>query len=273
MDWFKSLIFGLGSGISEFLPISSSAHQSILSKLFGQTFPDPVRNIVIRIALIFAVLTAGRNLIDQLRRQRHAAHNRRNLGAARGALELRFLKNAVPSYFITYLFLQFGVKFESTLAWVSLFSLVNGILLFAQGRMMQGNKDEQLMSVLDSISVGFVGAFSAFSGISRVCVMLTFLILRGVSRIKAINWVILLSVPALVLSIALDLLSVFSASGGIAFSGGFLGYVFSGLGAYLAGCLGISLLKTMTGEKGPAGFAFYSWGVSLFSFLLYLTVV
>ena len=193
MDWFKSLIFGLVSGISEFLPISSSAHQSILLKLFGQSSTDPIRNVIIHIALIFAVLTAGRNLIDQLRRQRQTARSRRGMGPSHRELESRFLKNAIAPYLITYLILQFGVKFELTLAWVAVFSLLNGILLFAQGRMMQGNKDEQLMSILDSVCIGVVGAFSAFSGISRIGITLTFLTLRGVSLGKAINWVIFLS--------------------------------------------------------------------------------
>ena len=53
----------------------------------------------------------------------------------------------------------------------------------------------------------------------------------------------------------------------------FFGYIFSAVGAYTAGYLGISLIKSLSMQKDYSGFGYYSCGVSLFSFILYLTVV
>ena len=69
MNWLQSLIYGLVSGITEFLPISSSAHQIILQKMFGQSGADPLQNLLVHLALLFALFTGGRSFIDHLRRQ------------------------------------------------------------------------------------------------------------------------------------------------------------------------------------------------------------
>jgi undecaprenyl-diphosphatase len=269
MNILESLLYGLISGLTEFLPISSSAHQQLLNTFFGQNKPDPIQNLFVHVALIIVALTCCRGTIDQLRRQRTRVHSY----TSGSTLELRFLKNAIAPFMIVYLALIYSVRIEANLSWIALFSLVNGIILFLQGRMMQGNKDERFMSVLDSIMVGTCGALSAFSGISRIAAMLTVLTARGVSKQKAMNWVILLTIPALVLLAGIDLLNIISGIGNSHFSGNFFGYIFSAVGAYTAGYFGISLIKSLSMQKDYSGFGYYSCGVSLFSFILYLTVV
>ena len=78
MNWLQSLIYGLVSGITEFLPISSSAHQIILQKMFGQSGADPLQNLLVHLALLFALFTGGRSFIDHLRRQQGRIHNYRS---------------------------------------------------------------------------------------------------------------------------------------------------------------------------------------------------
>ena len=269
MNLFESLVYGLASGISEFLPVSSSAHQQILCKLFGQDSMDPLQNLFVHLALILVALSHSRGMIDQLRRQQNRVHNY----SSGSALELRFLKNSILPFFVAYLVLIYGVKIKVSLLWIAFFSLLNGILLFSQGRMMQGNKDERFMSVLDSTLVGVSGAISAFPGISRVGAMLTVLKARGVGKQKAANWVILLSIPALVLMAGVDVLNMISNVGSIHFPGNIFGCLFSAIGAYAAGYLGIMLMKSLASQKGYSGLSYYSWGIALFSFIVYLTVV
>ena len=274
MNWFESLIYGLVFGISEFLPISSSAHQQILLKLFGQSAQDPLQDLLIHAALIAAIFYGGRNLIDQLRRQHQSRlHRQRTTLNSGNGLELLFLKNAVIPYMVVFLLFKYGVKFQINLALVAVFSLINGIVLFSQSRMMQGNKDERFMSVFDSLLIAIAGALSAFPGISRIGAVFTVLIARGVSRQKAVNWVILLSIPSLFLAIGIDILNIFTNIGAVNFPGNFFGYILSAIGAYGTGYLAIKLLKPISSQRDHSGFAYYSWGVALFSFIVYLTVV
>ena len=274
MNWFESLIYGLVFGISEFLPISSSAHQQILLKLFGQAAQDPLQDLLIHAALIAAIFYGGRNLIDQIRRQYQSRiHRQRATFNSGNGLELLFLKNAIIPYMIVFLIIKYGVKLQMNLAWIAIFSLLNGIILFLQNRMMQGNKDERFMSVFDSLLIAVAGALSAFPGISRLGAMFTVLLARGVSRQKAANWVILFSIPALFFAIGVDILDIFSNIGSVNFPGNFFGYILSVIGAYGAGYLAVRLLRSISAQRDHSGFAYYSWGVALFSFIVYLTVV
>lgn len=274
MNWLESLVYGLISGITEFLPISSFAHQRILLKLFGVNAADPVQDLLVHLALLASLLIGCRNLIEQLRRGQHLRNNnRRGVRGNSDVLELRFLKNAVLPLLIGYFVLLNCFKVGDGLIWITLFSFINALLLFIPSRMMQGNKDERSMSILDSVTVGLSGAFSVFPGISRIAAMLAAASARGIDRRKAVDWALLLSIPALMLLSVADIINIFSAAGRVQITGTVLGYIFSAIGAYAAGYAGVLLIRSIATNKDYSGFSFYALGVMLFSLFLYLSVV
>ena len=274
MNWLESLIYGLVSGLTEFLPISSLAHQRILLKLFGMSAPDPVQDLFVHFALITSLLIVCRNQIDQLRRGNHLrTNNRRGIRGNSDILELRFLKNAALPLLISYFVLLNCIKVGDSLILVTLFSFINALILFIPSRMLQGNKDERSMSILDSVTIGLSGALCVFPGISRIAVMLSVASMRGIDKRKAVDWVLLLSAPALALLSIVDIINIFSAVGRTQITGNILGYILSAIGAYAAGYVGVLLMRSMTANKDHSGFSFYALGVMLFSLFLYLSVV
>ena len=56
MEWFQALTLGLLQGLTEFLPISSSAHLRILPELVGWPDPGAAFTAVIQIGTELAVL-------------------------------------------------------------------------------------------------------------------------------------------------------------------------------------------------------------------------
>ena len=273
MNWLESLIYGLVSGFTEFLPISSQAHQQILMSLFGVENRDPVRDLLVHIAMLFSIYYGCRGLIDNLRRERGQRHSRRiPMHVSQVLLDNRFVKNATVPMLAGILILSYIVKINGNLLTVSLFLFINGLILFISGRMLQGNKDVRSMSLLDSIFAGSLAALSAFTGISRTGCITSATILRGADRQNALNWALLLSIPALLLLSGMDVLSIITNTGTIAFWKNFFTYIISAFGAYLSGFYGIMLMKFLAVGKGFSGFSYYCWGASLFSFLLYLTV-
>lgn len=275
MSWFESLIYGLVSGFTEFLPISSHAHQRLLMQIFGTQHRDPVQDLFVHFAMLMALYSGCRAMIDHLRRERKLrTHNRRGSSqSTRILLDERFIKNAAVPMLIGILVFSYVCKTDTDLLSAAVFFLINGVILFASGRMMQGNKDVRSMSYLDSLLIGGFTSLSAFTGISRICCTTSAAIGRGASRQNALNWAWLLSVPALVLLIGIDILKIIS--GGIIFSfwSNFLAYLLSAVGTYVAGYYSVKLMKFLAVRVGFSGFSYYCWGASLFSFLLYLTVV
>ena len=64
MDLLQSLLYGLLSGVSEFMPISSFGHQAMLRRLFGASYWDPAMDLFVHMALCLAALLVFRGNID-----------------------------------------------------------------------------------------------------------------------------------------------------------------------------------------------------------------
>ncbi len=273
MNWFESLIYGLISGLAEFLPISSQAHQSLLMQLFGVEVRDPVRDLFVHLALLFALFSGCRSTIGHIRREQKQRSSRgRYRRGSRALLDMRLIKNAAIPMLIGMLIVSYSVQ-KTNLVMITVFLLINGVILFIPERMMQGNKDARGMSAIDSFLIGISGALSSFYGISRVGATTSTALARGADRQCALNWALLLSIPALVMLAGLDVLAMFGAAGGLGFWGSLLTYILSATGAYCGGYASIAIMKFLTVRTGYSIFAYYSWGAALFTFLLYLTVV
>ncbi len=275
MNWLEGLIYGLISGLAEFMPVSSQAHQRIMLHMFGLDAADPVRDLAVHLALLYALYTGCRNIIDPIRRDRRAQLQRRRGHRQSGLniLNLRFIKNAAAPMLIGMLLIPFVFKADNNLLTVSICLLVNGLLLFFSERLIHGNKDVRSMTVFDSTLIGLAGALSGFCGISRFGATASVAVSRGAERQQALNWAFLLGIPALVLLSGMDLFTAIFGGVEIHFWRNFFTYILSAAGAYIGGYLSILLVKLLCVNIGFYGFAYYSWGASLFSFILYLIVV
>lgn len=274
-SWLESLLYGFISGLTEFLPVSSRAHQQILLHLLGKDVRDPVRDLLILIALLLSLFTVCRPTIEQFRRDNIAFSRRRRQVkiTQRSLLDLKLVKNATVPMLIGIILLSFLYKGSSNLLSICLFLLINGALIFLSCRMIQGNKDSRSMTQFDSLLIGISGALSVFPGISRITCTTMSAIMRGADKNQALNWSLLISIPAIILFAVLELTAAFTNSPAINIGANLLGYVLSALGAYIGGYLSIKLMKLISYNVGLQGFAYYSWGTALYTFIIYLTVV
>ncbi len=274
MNWLQSIIYGLVSGLTEFLPVSSRGHQNLLLSFFGVDNPDPVYNFVVRLAVLYALWTGCRKLIDPIRREQFTRPSRsRNAGRNESArMEWMLVKNAALPMCIVLLLSRQIMGGNNSLLWTSVFLLVNGIMLYMPQRMIRANKDVRSMSLMDSIVLGIGAGLSGFAGISRIGATTSTAVMRGVDKQHALNWALLLSIPALILLACMDLFGIFFGGANVQFWSHFFTYILAALGAYAGGYLSITLAKTIMTNIGFYGFAYYSWGAALLTFILYLTV-
>lgn len=268
MNLFQGLLYGVISGISQFLPVPSTANQTILLKLFGITQRDHLCDAIVHICVLIALIMGARGLLEQLRYdpRRRSSHYARN-----GYLiaERRFFKNA--SYCTVLLLIVFllWIRLEINYLLVSLLLVVNGLLLYIPSRMYSGNKDARSMSLLDSIIFGAANALSAILGFSGIGCSISIAMMRGADRQRIVNWILTLSVPTLIVLICSDLVLLISNWNAVAF-GSFWSYLLAGVAAYMGGYFGIVLLKVLAKRAGFYGFGFYSWGLALLMLILFL---
>ncbi len=274
MSAFAYIIYGFISGMTEFLPVSSRGHQALLRYLFGAETRIPLQELLVHIGVLFSLMVGCSEIISRLLREQklRAVHHRRkaHYTDGRGYFDLRLLKTAAVPLFIG-LFAYFATaSFENNLLLIMAFWFINALILFLADHMPRGNRDARTMSSLDGIVMGVAGALSVLPGISRTGTVSAYAIARGADDENAVNWSVLMGIPALIFAVIFDLAGFFTYGVGINSFGAVLGCILSGIAAFAGGYLGISLLKLILNHSGLSKFAYYSVGAALFSFAIYL---
>ena len=262
MNWLQSIIYGFVSGLTEFIPVSSRAHQRIFLELFGQTTSHPLLDLFVHIAILLSLFRYANNI-----RNPFTAQRRPSTGLI--GYELRFVKSATIPMLVLFVVFTYLLRNANSLLMISVFLLLNGIILFIPDRIAHGNKDARMMSAFDGVLTGLFGSLFAFPGISRVAASTSISSLRGASRQHGINWALSLAIPALAIVILVDIFHLFVSFQPMTFVD-VIWYIFAAISAFFGTFVGIRFLQRICSHTGVSVFSYYSWGAALFAFVLYL---
>jgi undecaprenyl-diphosphatase len=274
-DLLHYFIYALFSGITEFLGVSAPPHQLLYESMTGFDQSDALLTLMIRIAVLAAVVFCCRTRIRRLMRERRLAglsRRRRNRQPDQIALlDMQLLKTAMIPLLISVLFYKRAGEWINRVSLMTVTLLLNGALLFLPRLLSQGNKDGRSVSRLDGVLMGLGGALAAIPGFSRVGGIISAGTARGVDKGYALETALLLSIPVLLGLLVFDVYAVITAK--IAISAvGLLVYFLMGSVAFGGAWVGITFMRYLSVKAGITGFSYYSWGVGLFSFILYLMV-
>ena len=267
MNWLQTIIFGIISGISEFLPISAHAHRKILLWLFGVDGIDPLRDLIVHIAVAAALILAMKSMSEIIFRPPNGSRGYNRM--ARGNRDARLIRTATSPMLLVFLVLSYITR-SIPVPLMSLFLLINGVILYLPDRMLHGNKDARYMTRAEGIMLGLAGAATALTGISGLALILFVAAARGAHRTHGVNWGLQLCLPILILQILIDIFTIFINLSSITLSAGFLGYLFIALFAFVGAYLAVKLVRILSARTGFLAFSYYSWGLALFTFILYL---
>jgi undecaprenyl-diphosphatase len=197
MSIFEAVIFGIVQGITEFLPVSSTAHIVITELLFGYQFPGLAFEIFLHMASVLAVcLYFRKDLLEIIsgffaylfyrrehdRTQYYFAWYIITATMITGILGLS-LKNHIGD----------SMKTPSVIS-ASLF-VTGFFLIFIERIKVYGNRTQSRMNFLDAIIVGLGQSAAILPGISRSGATLITALWRGLSRDTAVRYSFLLAVP------------------------------------------------------------------------------
>ncbi|MHB1068206.1 MAG: undecaprenyl-diphosphate phosphatase [Candidatus Nanopelagicales bacterium] len=201
MSWFEAIVLGVVQGLTEFLPISSSAHLLILSQLFGWADPGAAFTAVTQIGTEAAVIIYFRKEIGRILvawgRSFVDADARRSPDARMGWL---IVVGTIP---IAVLGLAFRDQIETAARnlWLTAAMLVIfGILLGVADALGARVKEERDLTVRDGILLGFAQALALIPGVSRSGATITAGLGLGFTRGAAARYAFLLAVPAVLAS-------------------------------------------------------------------------
>ena len=262
----KCIIYGLISGLSEIVPASTRGHQSVLMMLFGMSSRDPMLDLMTHAGILLCLLLSCRSQIKYLAGKTRNVQS--NLSVNR--YDRRLLFSASFVMFISVFFYNSGTKYELNPLALSAFFLVNAIILMIPDYIRQSNKNAGQMGPFNSLLIGLSGILSVFPGLSRLGTGCSIAIFCGAEKQNAFNWLLLLTVPAMIILLILDVIGLFT----IGLSGIslwlILGYLLAAA-ASMGGCyIGIMLMRFVLVNSGISIFSLYSFGASLFTFIVYL---
>lgn len=272
MNWLNSIFYGILSGFAQFLPISATAHEKLFLLLSGSEQVHPLQMLLIHIGCIAGIFSSVRNLVDILFKKPKKHSRGRSVNSVE-VYDLRLVKISAVPLLLGLVILYLFMPLSNNLILLTVLLIVNGVVLYIPDRMLQGNKDARFMSVLDSYLIGISGSLAILPGFSGVGFMYSSALVRGADRKHAFRWAIMLAFYTLCALSVFDLISAFSYTGEPVKFVSLLCWLLSASFAYLGSCFSIRIVQFLSVRGGISGFAFYSWGAAMLTFILYLTAV
>jgi undecaprenyl-diphosphatase len=197
VDFFRAVVLGLIQGLTEFLPISSSAHLAIFPKFFGWDDPGAAFSSVIQIGTELAVvLYFWRDIVTIAGGWLRGLVN----VEAREALEWRMgwfvIVGSVPIVVLGVLF-QDTIKHQFRhVVLIAIALIVFGVILgFAERVGLKCLAIDQL-SARDAVLFGLAQACALFPGVSRSGGTISMGLFLGYERRAATRYAFLLAIPA-----------------------------------------------------------------------------
>lgn len=204
MSLLEAIVLAVVQGLTEFLPISSTAHLRVVPALVGWGDPGAAFSAVIQIGTLAAVLSYFWRDVVRILAAMFADVSRGRLATTHDA-QLGWMI-AVGTLPIIVCGLAFKHEIETTLrslyvvsaALVVLAVLLAGIELVVRRRIAAGEpgRDVELLTWRDAIIVGFAQAAALVPGVSRSGATIFGGLTSGLSREAAARYSFLLSIPS-----------------------------------------------------------------------------
>ncbi|MBQ8847862.1 MAG: undecaprenyl-diphosphate phosphatase [Candidatus Gastranaerophilales bacterium] len=274
MHTLQAIITGSIQGLSEFLPISSSAHIVFSNELYGLITNTDISNtlneeevffdIMVHLATLFAVLIYFFNdlktiILDFFKSIKTKEYKNENF---------KLVNYIALSTIITGVIgLVLKEKVENLITnpqIVCILLFITGIILLFSERMYKGNKKITLKSaILISIAQGL----AVFPGFSRSGLTIATGLFQGLDRVQAARFSFLMSIPIILLAslvypiIELDFSQIMTFN--------FKAIICGFIASFVVGYFCIKYFMRLLGKLSLRSFAYYCFVASIVMFLLF----
>ncbi|RCL51560.1 MAG: undecaprenyl-diphosphate phosphatase [Synechococcus sp. MED-G71] len=212
---WRTVVLGVVQGLTEFLPISSTAHLKVVPVLLGWGDPGVAVTAVIQLGSIAAVIAYFRDDLARVCRGMGRALRQGDWGHADARLGIAIAIGTVPIVIAGLAIKLFWPGYETSplrsVTSIAVVSIVMALLLALAEQV--GRRQKQLPAVqgADGLWVGLAQALAIIPGVSRSGSTLTASLLVGWERSDAARFSFLLGIPAITLAGLVELKSAFAA--------------------------------------------------------------
>jgi len=207
----EAIILGLIQGLTEFIPISSTAHLTLAGKFLGLiSSENPERwtsfIAMIQLGTLGAVFVYFKNEIINIPTKfisENLLSNRKKISeqSLDSRLGWMIILGTIPIVVIGLLFKDFiEGSFTKELSVIASSLIILGVVLFIAEKISTFRKDINSITIKDSIFIGMAQCIALIPGSSRSGTTITAGLFLGLNRETAARFSFLLSIPAILAS-------------------------------------------------------------------------
>ncbi|MDR9425080.1 MAG: undecaprenyl-diphosphate phosphatase [Marinobacter sp.] len=220
MDFYQALFLGLLQGLTEFLPISSSAHLILTPAFFGWEDQGVGFDLSVHLGTLLAVVLYFRRDVFGIAKDGLTSIGQRRI-VGQGALAWYLVIGTIPAGLAGLALLDMIDNELRGASIIFVTTLVFGLLLGLADWLPRRQRTLDSLNWKDAVLVGIAQAMALVPGTSRSGVTITAGLFLGMSRETASRFSFLLAIPIISLASAVKLLEV-GTSDVIVDWGGFL---------------------------------------------------
>ena len=235
MEYLKFILYGLIQGLTEFIPVSSTAHLKIISLFFGIDDPGSSLSAIMQLGSVLALAWYFRHDVLNLRSQsskkfcEYILHEKLFKSILIGTVPIVFL-GGIIKLFIPYFFDKF---LRSNLS-IALVSFLMAFFMYLADSSKRGSMNIKNHNYLDSFYIGVSQAFAIIPGVSRSGVTISTALISGWERGDATKFSFLLGIPAISLAAIFEFISSFNEFSSLGFPPLIVGLITTFLSSLLA---------------------------------------
>jgi undecaprenyl-diphosphatase len=214
MPLYQVLIYAIIQGITEFLPVSSSAHLEILPRVMGWVDPGLEFDIALHVGTLLAVVgyffkdwiqIIGQGLGLSIGTDEELKRNRMLLWL--------LAVGSIPIGIAGVIFKEKAEGEWRNLLLIGIMLVVIGLVMWVAERVGQHNREISGIAWLDAIIIGIAQALAVVPGTSRSGITIAAGLFRNLDRQACARFSFLLSTPAITGAALLPLLKLRKAGG------------------------------------------------------------
>ena len=261
MSAFQAIVLGIVQGLTEFLPVSSTAHLRIVPAFLGWEDPGAAFTAVIQLGTMAAVLLYFRDDLLRILRTWWASLRRPELRSELDARMGWYIGlGTIPIAIFGFIFKDQIESGARDLYVIGVALIVFGLILGAADRYPEGQPQRDIGDIRrrDAVLVGFAQALALIPGVSRSGATLSAGRLLRFDRTSAARYSFLLSIPAVVLSGLFELRKIGDPGGA-----GVVPTAIATVLAFIVGYASIAFLLRWLTSHSLAVFVIYRVGLGV----------
>jgi undecaprenyl-diphosphatase len=198
MSWTEVFVLSIVQGITEFLPVSSSAHLVLTSHILGWKDQGIAFDVAVHLGTLFAVIVYFKNELFLLLKDWTFSLKKRCC-VGESTLAWGIIAATIPACIFGFLFNNLIEEYLRSPLVIAVTTIVFGVVLFVADR-FTGNKNEKNIVLYIALLIGLAQMLSLIPGVSRSGITLSMGLFLGLSRVSAARFSFLLSIPVILIA-------------------------------------------------------------------------